>query len=69
MEEDIKKSIIILALDLFASAYEDALENGKILPGDIEEANLYIEVSRNLIQEIGKELDDSPKIKRPKWKA
>jgi hypothetical protein len=67
--EDLKNSIIILALDNLAYTYEIALEDAKNMPEDeIDYLHFIIGYSRDLIQQLGGNLGNQP-ISRPKWKT
>ena len=68
--EDLKNSIIILALDNLASIYEYALEDAKNMPEDeVEYILLIIGYSRDLIQQMGGNISGPHDIPRPKWKT
>lgn len=68
--EDLKNSIIILALDNLASIYEYALEDAKNMPEDeIEYTKFIIGYSRDLIQQMGGTISTPHDIPRPKWKT
>lgn len=67
--EDLKNSIIILALDNLASIYELALEDTQNMPEDeIEYLKFIVGYTRDLIQQMGGKIDNQP-IARPKWKT
>lgn len=68
--EDLKNSIIILALDNLASIYEYALEDAKNMPEDeVEYTKFIIGYSRDLIQQMGGNISGPHDIPRPKWKT
>lgn len=68
--EDLKNSIIILALDNLASIYEYALEDAKNMPEEeIEYTKFIIGYSRDLIQQMGGTISTPHNIQRPKWKT
>ena len=68
--EDLKNSIIILALDNLASTYEFALEDTKNMPEeDVEYIQFIIGYSRDLIQQMGGTISSPHNIQRPKWKT
>lgn len=65
--EELKNSIIILALDNLASTYEIALEDTQDMPNEEKEyLEFLIEYSRDLIQHLGGNISNKP-ISRPKW--
>lgn len=67
--EDLKNSIIILALDNLASTYGIALEDAKNMPKDeVEYLQFIIGYSRDLIQQMGGSIGNKP-ISRPQWKT
>lgn len=67
--EDLKNSIVILALDNLASIYEIALEDTQNMPKDeVEYLQFIIGYSRSLIQQIGESISNKP-IPRPQWKT
>ena len=67
--DDLKNSIIILALDNLVSLYEYTLESVKDLPKeDIEYFGFIINYSRDLMKQMGQNLDNSV-TPRPKWKT
>lgn len=68
--EELKNSIIILALDNLATIYEYALEDTQNMPEDeIEYTQFIIGYARDLIQQMGGTLSTPHNIPRPKWKT
>lgn len=68
--DDLKNSIVILALDNLASTYEIALEDAKNMPEDeIEYLQFIIGYSRDLIQQMGGSISSNQPISRPQWKT
>lgn len=67
--DDLKNSIIILALDNLVSLYEYTLESVKDLPKeDIEYFGFIIDYSRDLMKQMGQNLDNHI-TPRPEWKT
>ena len=68
--EDLKNSIIILALDNLASTYEFALEDTQNMPEEeVEYLQFIIGYSRDLVQQMGGTISSHHNIQRPKWKT
>ena len=69
MDPDLKKALIILALDNLANINEITLEDTQ--NSSIEEreyAQFIIKSCRELISEMGQDFKGEPYIPRPKWK-
>ena len=68
-EEDIKRGIIILALDNLIYTYKSALEENLNEEYDTEEMNFIIDAAQIIMEEMGQDLKKpSDKIERPRWK-
>jgi flagellin-specific chaperone FliS len=68
--ENIKRGIIILALDNTIKSYEEAIALNYITnPEDLDEANFVIDISKEIINDLKEKMDveKDTKIKRPKW--
>lgn len=64
MGEDIKNSVIILALDNLISSFSIALESKEITPEDKEFMEFSIESARIILQEFNDKLQPNQK---PQW--
>ena len=65
--EDIKNSIIILALDNLASLCEESLEIDENNPEEQDYLSFLASISRDIIKELGGYTPHV--IPRPKWKT
>lgn len=69
MDPDLKKALIILALDNLANINEITLEDTQNSSMEEREyAQFIIKSCRELISEMGQDFKGEPHIPRPKWK-